>query len=120
MSTHPGHWQQITAIWCCPPGPGAAITNTMFINHFTDYLTKWMGSSRNIIICGDFNMHIDDLTDIDAQIFNDTMEALGLQHKISMKIDEYGSDSKKLFQLVNHLTGCKPENPLPTTNTNKL
>ena len=26
---------------------------------------------------------------------------------------------KKLFQLVNHLTGCKPENPLPTRNTDK-
>ena len=37
--------------------------------------------------------------------------------KISKKIDECGPDSKKLFQLVNHLTGCKPENPLPTSNT---
>ena len=25
----------------------------------------------------------------------------------------------KLFQLVNHLTGHKPENPLPTSNTDK-
>ena len=39
--------------------------------------------------------------------------------KISRKIDECGSDSKKLFQLVNHLTGHKPENPLPTSNTDK-
>ena len=39
--------------------------------------------------------------------------------KISKKIDECGSDSKKLFQLVNHLTGCKPENPLLTSKTDK-
>ena len=36
-----------------------------------------------------------------------------------MKIVEYGSDSKKLFQLVNHLTGCKPEIPLQTRNSDR-
>ena len=39
--------------------------------------------------------------------------------KISNKIEECGSDSKKLFQLVNHLTSHKPENPLLTRNTDK-
>ena len=39
--------------------------------------------------------------------------------KISNKIDECGSDSNKLLQLVNHLTGHKPENPSPTFNTDK-
>ena len=32
---------------------------------------------------------------------------------------EYGSDSKELFQLVNHLIGYKPEIPLPTRNSDK-
>ena len=36
------------------------------------------------------------------------------KENISRKIEECGSDSKKLFQLVNHLTGHKPELPLPT------
>ena len=36
-----------------------------------------------------------------------------------MKTDECGSDSEKLFQLVNHLTGHKSENPLLTSNTDK-
>ena len=36
------------------------------------------------------------------------------KEKISRKIEECGSDSKNLFQLVNHLTGHKPELPLPT------
>ena len=45
----------------------------MFIDDLTNYLTDWMASHRNIIICGDFNIYIDDLTDIEAQIFNDTM-----------------------------------------------
>ena len=36
-----------------------------------------------------------------------------------MKIEECGFDSKNLFLLVNHLTGCKPEIPLLTRNSDK-
>ena len=36
-----------------------------------------------------------------------------------MKIKECGSNSKKLFLLVNHLTGHKPEIPLPTRQSDK-
>ena len=39
--------------------------------------------------------------------------------KISKKIEEYESDSSQLCQLVNHLTNCKMENPLPSRNTDK-
>ena len=38
---------------------------------------------------------------------------------ISKKIEECGSNSRKLFQLVNHLAGHKPENPLLPRNTDK-
>ena len=39
-----------------------------------------MTSFRNTLICGDFNIHREDPNDTGAQIFNDTMEAIGLQH----------------------------------------
>ena len=41
------------------------------------------------------------------------------RENISMKIVEFGSNSKKLFQLVNHLTAHKLENPLLTRNADK-
>ena len=41
------------------------------------------------------------------------------KRKISMKIEECGSNNKKLFLLVNHLTGHKPEIPLPTRRSDK-
>ena len=41
------------------------------------------------------------------------------KEKISRKIEECGSDGKKLFQLVNHLTDHKPELPLPTRKSDK-
>ena len=49
-----------------PPYPvRQKITNSVFIDDLTDYLTDWMTSHTNII-CGDFKIHIDDLTDIGA------------------------------------------------------
>ena len=41
------------------------------------------------------------------------------REKIIMKIEECGFNSKKLFLLVNHLTGHKPEIPLPTRRSDK-
>ena len=38
---------------------------------------------------------------------------------ISKKIEQCGSDTKKLFKLLNHLTGCKPEIPLPARTNDK-
>ena len=41
------------------------------------------------------------------------------REKINKKIEACDSDSKKLFLLVNHLTGHKPETPLPTRRSDK-
>ena len=77
----------------------------MFIGDLTDYLTDWMASNRNIIICGDFNVHIDNLTDIEAQIFNDTMEALGLQQHINFETHHAGNTLDLLFtEITSQLT----------------
>ena len=69
----------------------------MFIDDLTDYLTNWMASHRNIIICGDFNILINDLTDIEAQISNDTLEALGLQQHVNFEIHHAGHTVDLLF-----------------------
>ena len=34
-----------------------------------------------------------------------------------MNTEECRHDTRKLFQLVNHLTGCKPDTPLPARDT---
>ena len=36
---------------------------------------------------------------------------------VSIKIEECSHDTRKLFQLVNHLTGHKPDNPLLARGT---
>ena len=57
------------------PPPRNDITNTMFIDEITELLEDMMGKYNNMVLLGDLNMHIDDLTNTDSYIFNDTMHA---------------------------------------------
>ena len=61
------------------PQPNAQdnATNNMFLFEITELLTALIPKYNNLIIMGDFNMHIDDITNAENLIFNDTMEALG-------------------------------------------
>ena len=72
----------ILVIYHPPYSTSQKITNAMFLDDLTEFLTDWMASYRNIIICSDFNIHIDYPTDTEAQISIDTMEALGLQQHV--------------------------------------
>ena len=55
----------------------------MFIDDITELLVNKLPQYQNSIILGDFNIHIEDLANADAVIFNDTMRALGLEQHIS-------------------------------------
>ena len=63
----------------CHPPPGNDTTNAMFIDDITDLLADKIGKCNNIVMLGDLNMHVDDLTNADSHIFNDTMQAFGLK-----------------------------------------
>ena len=39
---------------------------------------------------------------------------------ICEKINESSNDAKKLYVLINHLSGCTQENPLPINNSNEI
>ena len=53
-------------------------TNAKFIDKFTEYLVDSIMTYNNIVILGDFNLHINDQEDPDTYIFIDTITALGL------------------------------------------
>ena len=55
------------------------------MDDLTKFLTDWMASYRHVIICSDFNIHIHNPSDTEAQIFIDTMEALGLQQHVNFQ-----------------------------------
>ena len=55
---------------------------------------------KNAIILGNFNMHIEDLTDNNSQIFVDTMEVLGLQQHVNQLTHQKGNILYLIFTEV--------------------
>ena len=57
------------------------ILDTTFIDQFTDFLTSLQSKYNNIIILGDINMHMEDPTNLNACILQDSIKAFNLsQH----------------------------------------
>ena len=58
-------------------------TVTKFLDEFTEWLAKILGSFTNMIVLGDFNIHINDENDNEAGIFEDTITALGFNQHVT-------------------------------------
>ena len=67
------------------PLPTDGMTTTMFLDEVTELIMTLIPKYNNIMLLGDFSMHIEEISNPDNIIFNDTMEALGLiQHVKSL------------------------------------
>ena len=73
----------VLALYHPPNMERAPITNAMFLDEVTDFLATFLVEHNNIIITGDFNIHVNNTNDPEAQIFPDTMEALGLDNQVN-------------------------------------
>ena len=52
----------------------------MFIDDIREFLAESLSQHQNIIVASDFNTHINDQDDPEANILMDTMMALGLNN----------------------------------------
>ena len=75
----------ILAIYRPPYSAKNKSTTSIFLDEFTDYLTEFLPANKNIIICGDFNFHVNDKENSDAQILEDTLQACGLQNYVNFE-----------------------------------
>ena len=67
-----------------PPHSSKNPPNSVFIDEIIGLLTEILPVNKSHIIIGDFNIHINDNEDVEAQIFSESMEALGLkQHSMT-------------------------------------
>ena len=67
------------------------ITNAMFIEEFTDYVSSCLPTHQNNIFIGDFNLHVSNQLDTDATIFGDTIDALGLYQHVGFSTHKSGN-----------------------------
>ena len=55
----------------------------MFLDDLAEFLEEVLTSYSNIIIAGDFKLHVDDMANPDAQVFLDLLTAFGLQNHVN-------------------------------------
>ena len=75
-----------------PPYSGHnLIPNNMFIDDPTEWLAEALLNDKNIIIIGDFNIHINKRDDEDVTSFMNTIEGLGLQQHVNFSTHRMGN-----------------------------
>ena len=62
----------------------------MFLDDLTELLTDKLAQLENIILLGNFNMHLEEITLPDTIIFNATMGTLGLTQHITQPTHSKG------------------------------
>ena len=53
-----------------------------FLDIFTELLVDILTSNTNLVVLGNFNIHVNDINNPNAKIFLDTMTALGLKQHV--------------------------------------
>ena len=69
----------------------------MFIDDITEVLTEALSQHQNIILAGDFNIHINNQDDPETNILMDTMTALGLQQHTDFITHHSGNTLDLIF-----------------------
>ena len=70
----------IIAIYHPPYSTRCHVTNSMFIDDFTEWLPSQLVRYNNILLTGDFNIHMNKAAiDDESGLFVSTIEAMGFQ-----------------------------------------
>ena len=94
---HKGTKMTIMAIYRPPYSTINLATTQSFFEEFTNWMETKSNEYNNIIVLGDFNIHINNDQDADANRFKDIMEALGLQQQLSFSMHRYGNTLDHIY-----------------------
>ena len=101
----------IIAIYRPPYSDANPVTNSMFIDNFTDWIGKRVMTYDNIISTGDFSLHVNEEDDPEIQVFINTITTLGFNQVVDFKIHNQGNYLDLV--LAEELTKLKIANCLP-------
>ena len=73
------------------------ITHAMFIDGITEFPIEALSQHQNIILAGDFNIHINNQDDPEANILMNTMRALSLQQHTNFITHHSGNTLDLIF-----------------------
>ena len=94
----------VLAIYHPPYSEQSQITNHEFLDVFTDWIAEYIMNDTNIIILGDFNLHVNDSNNDDAMNFIETTQALALEQHMKFPTHTSGNTLDLVFtELFNGL-----------------
>ena len=88
------------------------VTNPEFLDEYIDWLAETSANDKNLVICGDYNMHVNNPNDDDAANFLETNAALGLKQHVTFATHTSGNTLDLIFTEVNGEIGvadCIPD-----------
>ena len=102
---------KIVAIYHPPYSTMNPVTGNIFIDELTDWLTDTPASDKNVLVMGDFNIHINKEDNEMAAIFLDSMTAMRLQCSYTFPTHKDGNCLDLIFtESISDIkiTACKP------------
>ena len=85
------------AIYHPPYSTRNPVTANIFINKLTDWLTDTLASDKNVLVMGNFIIHINKEDNKMAAIFLDSMTVMGLQCSYAFPVHEDGNCLDLIF-----------------------
>lgn len=80
---------RIVIIYRLPFSPVHPVSISTFFAEFSDYLESVM-CNEPLVLLGDFNIHVDVPTDMDAIQFRDLLDSMGLQQHVKQPTHIHG------------------------------
>ena len=113
----------IIGLYHPPQGTDPKVSNANFLDQLSDLLSHVIPKHQDIIIMGDFNIHINDLEDQDAQILKDTLNAFNLKQHINIPTHNLGHTIDLIITSNNYMGPLIPgsyisDHRMITLNTN--
>ena len=108
---YPGVDLTVCAIYHPPYSEAYQVTNNQFLDEFSVFLAEVLAEHRNLVITGDFNLHVNNLKDQEGEVFTDTMLALGLDQHVMFPTQRSNNTLDCVFTecLSTHrILSCKP------------
>lgn len=66
-----------------PPNKKNGLKHNEFIAEISDFLDEWVLNKNRLLLCGDFNYHVDNVNDKVATEFSHLLESYGLRQHVS-------------------------------------
>ena len=91
----------IVMIYHPPYSPAAQVTNAQFVKDFAHFLPDVLVKYNNILMLGDFNLHLDNPDDPDATLFTDVLDTMGLIPYVNFPTQVAGHTLDQVYTVVN-------------------